>query len=119
MNYPRHHPNPFPKGEGIRDAFVAIKDEQIVGFANYGKEHSGDSEFLGELFAICVLKHFQGQGVGRELVRRGARGISAGGRGERLRGGKDLRGKVRRRLGMRRVKGLGLMRDEFAYPVFL
>lgn len=30
MNYPRHHPNPFPKGEGIRDAFVAIKDEQIV-----------------------------------------------------------------------------------------
>lgn len=81
MNYPRHHPNPFPKGEGIRDAFVAIKDEQIVGFANYGKEHSGDSKFLGELFAIYVLKQFQGQGVGRELVRRGEFRLEGGVKG--------------------------------------
>ncbi len=56
-------------------AFVATKDGQIVGFANYGKEHSGDSDYLGELFAIYVLKEFQGQGIGRELVKRVAQGL--------------------------------------------
>ena len=56
-------------------AFVAIKDGQIVGFANYGKEHSGDSDYLGELFAIYVLKEFQGQGIGRELVKHVAQGL--------------------------------------------
>jgi GNAT superfamily N-acetyltransferase len=42
---------------------VASMDGQIIGFANYGKEQSGDEEYLGELFAIYVLKKFQGQGL--------------------------------------------------------
>ncbi len=54
---------------------VAGKDGDIVGFANYGKEQSGDSDFLGELFAIYVLKKFQGQGIGRELVKRVTQGL--------------------------------------------
>ncbi len=58
-------------------ACVAIKDGQIVGFANYGKEQSGDSDFLGELFAIYVLKKYQGQGIGRELVTRVVQGLLA------------------------------------------
>lgn len=58
---------------------VASKDGQIVGFANYGKEQSGDGDFLGELFAIYVLKNFQGQGIGRELVKRAAQGLLAQG----------------------------------------
>ena len=53
-----------------RRVFVAINDGRIVGFANYGKEQSGDIAFLGELFAIYVLRNFQGQGIGRELVKR-------------------------------------------------
>jgi GNAT superfamily N-acetyltransferase len=130
MNFP--HPNPLPKGEGIRDAtvedadgiarvhvtawqetyrglmsdefldrlsveqrakrwkqtlsdpadvyhrvIVAGNDNEIVGFANYGKNRSDDAEYRGELFAIYVLKKFQGQGIGRELVKRVAQGLLA------------------------------------------
>ncbi len=58
-------------------AIVAIKDRQIIGFANFGKEQSGDSSFLGELFAIYLLKKFQRQGVGRELVKCVVQGLLA------------------------------------------
>jgi len=56
---------------------VAQVDNQIVGFANSGREREGDLQFKGELFAIYVLKRFQGQGVGRGLVRAAAKELLA------------------------------------------
>jgi len=54
---------------------VAEHSGQIVGFANYGKEREGDSNFEGELAALYVLKAFHGQGLGRRLVQRSAAGL--------------------------------------------
>lgn len=50
--------------------FVAENREgKIIGFASGGKERSGNyPEFDGELYAIYLLKQFQGQGVGKALV---------------------------------------------------
>lgn len=47
--------------------FVAEDRGQVVGFASGGKEREGDSEFLGELYALYLLKSHQGQGTGRQL----------------------------------------------------
>lgn len=56
---------------------VAEAKDKIVAFASYGKELASDPEHEGELFAIYVLKEFQGQGIGRSLVRRVAEGLQA------------------------------------------
>ena len=42
---------------------------QIIGFANAGKERSNDPVYRGELNAIYILKSYQQQGIGSELVR--------------------------------------------------
>lgn len=43
---------------------------EIVGFSSGGKERSGNYEgFDGEIYAIYILKEYQGQGIGRELVK--------------------------------------------------
>lgn len=59
--------NIIPKGI----VFVAENDEgQIVGFSSGGKERSGEyKEFQGELSSIYILKEFQGQGIGKALVK--------------------------------------------------
>ncbi|MBG9587502.1 GNAT family N-acetyltransferase [Cytobacillus firmus] len=59
--------NIIPKGI----VFVAENDEgQIVGFSSGGKERSGDyKEYQGELSSIYILKDFQGQGIGKALVK--------------------------------------------------
>lgn len=56
---------------------AAGNDNEIVGFANYGTNQSDDADYRGELFAIYVLKKFQRQGIGRELVKRVAQGLLA------------------------------------------
>ena len=50
-------------------ALVAV-DEQVsvVGFASAGPERSGNYPYQGELYAIYMLKAYQGRGVGRRLV---------------------------------------------------
>ncbi|MGP7817897.1 GNAT family N-acetyltransferase [Niallia sp. 01092] len=50
--------------------FVAEKEDgQIVGFACGGKERSGSyKNFDGELYAIYLLKSYQGMGLGKSLV---------------------------------------------------
>jgi GNAT superfamily N-acetyltransferase len=40
----------------------------VVGFASAGKERTGEFAYHGELYAIYILKAYQGRGVGRRLV---------------------------------------------------
>jgi GNAT superfamily N-acetyltransferase len=40
---------------------------RIVGFCDGGKERSHPEQGIGELYAIYLLKDFQGQGTGRKL----------------------------------------------------
>lgn len=51
--------------------FVAEnKEGNIVGFSSGGKERSGKySGFDGEIYAIYILQEFQGQGIGKALVK--------------------------------------------------
>ncbi|WP_274433354.1 GNAT family N-acetyltransferase [Alicyclobacillus sp. ALC3] len=46
------------------------KDGQIVGFANGGRERSGDTLYDGELYAIYLVESHQRQGIGRGLFQR-------------------------------------------------
>ncbi|MEK4069926.1 GNAT family N-acetyltransferase [Peribacillus sp. FSL R5-0717] len=53
------------------DVFVAENEEgKIVGFSSGGKERSGKySDYTGELYAIYILKEYQGNGLGKLLVK--------------------------------------------------
>lgn len=49
--------------------FVAEDDDHgIVGFANGGKERSGNPTYQGELYALYIFKEFQGGAIGRALT---------------------------------------------------
>lgn len=52
--------------------FIAENEEgQIVGFANGGKERSGQySGYDGELYAIYLLEAYQGKGIGSSLAKK-------------------------------------------------
>ena len=51
-----------------RATFVAEGDGQLVGFATGGPEREGDARYHGELYAIYILKEWQGRGLGKELA---------------------------------------------------
>ncbi|MEO1148102.1 MAG: GNAT family N-acetyltransferase [Cyanobacteria bacterium J06638_22] len=51
----------------------------IVGFANGGKERTGDPVFRGELTGIYIRQAYQGQGLGRQLVQMIAERLSQSG----------------------------------------
>ncbi len=59
--------------ESIPDGIVYVAEDidgKIVGFVSGGKERSGKYEgFDGELYAIYILKEYQGKGVGKALVK--------------------------------------------------
>jgi GNAT superfamily N-acetyltransferase len=52
--------------------YVAEVEGQIVGFADGGKERSDPEKGIGELYAIYLLKEFQGKGIGQELFKASA-----------------------------------------------
>jgi GNAT superfamily N-acetyltransferase len=51
--------------------FVAENDKgEIVGFSTGGKERSGNYDcYSGELYAIYLLEEYQGQGLGKKLIK--------------------------------------------------
>lgn len=54
-----------------QDNFTYIAEDeigQIVGFANGGKERTGDRIYQGELYAIYILEKYQRQGLGYRLI---------------------------------------------------
>jgi L-amino acid N-acyltransferase YncA len=53
------------------EVFVAENEEgKIVGFSSGGKERSGKyPDYTGELYAIYILKEYQGNGLGKLLVK--------------------------------------------------
>lgn len=59
--------NVIPNG----NVFVAENDEgKIVGFSSGGKERSRKyKEYQGELSSIYILREYQGQGIGKLLVK--------------------------------------------------
>ncbi|MBT2640568.1 GNAT family N-acetyltransferase [Bacillus sp. ISL-39] len=56
----------------ISPVFVAINPEgEIVGFASFGKERSGNFKADGELYAIYILKEYQRGKLGLRLLQAG------------------------------------------------
>ncbi len=57
-------------GEENYKMFVAENStEGIVGFADFGKARESDFAFEAELYAIYLLREFQGKGIGENLFR--------------------------------------------------
>lgn len=53
---------------GEPGVFVAEDQHRVVGFANGGKERTGDPNYTGELYAIYLLRTAQKLGAGRKLA---------------------------------------------------
>ena len=52
-------------------------DQEIIGFTSGGKEHTEKyPDYKGELYAIYILKEFQGLGVGKNLMQLLAQDLS-------------------------------------------
>lgn len=56
--------------ETSQPVFVAVTEAgDIVGFATGGEERTGKySHYTGEVYVIYLLKAYQGQGIGRQLI---------------------------------------------------
>jgi GNAT superfamily N-acetyltransferase len=58
---------------------VAEENGRIVGFADGGKERSHPESGEGELYAIYILKEFQGRGIGKALMKEAVRSLTGSG----------------------------------------
>lgn len=56
----------------------------VIGFASGGPERGGDPAFQGEIFAIYLLRAYQGMGLGRRLTRAVAERLMSEGFGSLL-----------------------------------
>jgi GNAT superfamily N-acetyltransferase len=52
-----------------------VKEQGIVGFADFGAPRDNIDGYEAELYAIYLLPEFQGRGVGAELFRRGVQDL--------------------------------------------
>jgi ribosomal protein S18 acetylase RimI-like enzyme len=55
---------------GNKVFYYVVEDDSggIIGFVNGGPERTNDPDYKGELYAIYILKQYQGQGLGHRLV---------------------------------------------------
>jgi GNAT superfamily N-acetyltransferase len=53
--------------------FVAVSGSQVLGYCGGGRNPDKRSPFQGELYGVYVLKRFQKQGLGKQLVHAVAR----------------------------------------------
>lgn len=58
---------------------VAEMDGRIVGFADGGKERSHPEKGIGELYAVYLLKAYQGNGLGRALFQASVKSLAEAG----------------------------------------
>jgi len=60
----------WKQGTTSNNVYVAVEEKgQIIGFSVGGKERTGKYEsYIGELYAIYLLKEYQGKGIGKLLV---------------------------------------------------
>ncbi len=56
--------------EHPENTFVAIADNQIVGFSCYIESRDEDLPDAGEINAIYILKEYQGMGIGKKLMKK-------------------------------------------------
>ena len=49
-------------------SYVAEDAGEVVGFVSGGYDRQGDDIYIGEIYALYVLKNHQRQGIGAELV---------------------------------------------------
>lgn len=54
--------------EHPENTYIAIVDDEIVGFACYSKSRDDDLTDAGEIMAIYLLEKFQGKGIGKNLA---------------------------------------------------
>ncbi|WP_179392727.1 GNAT family N-acetyltransferase [Sporosarcina sp. JAI121] len=61
----------WKKGINENNVYIAEnKNGQVIGFSTGGIERTGKYEaYTGELYAIYILKEYQGKGIGRLLVK--------------------------------------------------
>lgn len=56
------------RADGPRHTLVAIVDEEIVGFTNFGWAREGRPKNEGEVFMLYVATDWRERGIGRQLV---------------------------------------------------
>lgn len=59
----------FALDKGSQSFFVAEKNDIIAGFAIGGVSRDEDLFYEGEIYAMYVLKDFQGSGIGKAFIR--------------------------------------------------
>ena len=59
--------------EKENDAFIYVAEDEtkgVIGFISAGREREKNKDFNCEIYAIYVLKEFQGKGIGRLLFKK-------------------------------------------------
>lgn len=54
--------------EGPRHTLVAIIDDDVVGFTNFGSAREGQPAREGEIFMLYVATDWRDRGIGRQLI---------------------------------------------------
>ena len=54
--------------EHPENTYIAIVDDEIVGFASYLESRDEDMSNTGEIMALYVLKQYQRYGIGKALI---------------------------------------------------
>jgi len=72
MSFPKRKQNWeefFQDTDHLQFAFVAeVENDQIIGFASGGVNRNETTDYQGELYAIYILREYQGKGIGRQLT---------------------------------------------------